>query len=661
MRMRWADVLSRVTLVALAGGALNGCVSADQPALTGPAVQDTHLDRGPVAPARVRSRPLGPVADAPSPRTAATAAAASPWAATSRAAAAATAPAVEARVLVLSADGGEADLPAIRQALDYLGTPYTVRIATTAGALTPDQLAVDGRGRYQGVILTTAALAFYDGAGWRSALAPDEWQTLWTYEAAYGVRQVTWYTYPTPDYGFAWGTAVDTSATPVEAALTDAGREVFPYVAAGARLTVRDAYAYLAAPASATATPLLTDGAGNALALVERYADGRENLALTFDSSPHLIHAIVLSYGLVDWVTRGVFLGERHTYLSAHVDDVFYGNDLYGGGEYRMTGDDLRAVVSWQREHWRRPLTAGVRLDMVFNGEGSVAGQYDPDTLTPVASLFQGEFKWVNHTYQHLNLDAISYDGAHEQVRRNNQVAQRLRLGAYNRANLVTGQVSGLYNPAAMRAAADLGVRYVVSDTSRPGEDNPSPNAGIHNALQPSILMIPRRPTNLFYNVSTPDEWAAEYNAFYRGYWGRDLSYDEILDRETDVLVRYVLRGEIDPWMFHQANLRAYDGTHTLLGDLVDRVVARYGALVNLPIVSPTMDETGRRVEARMRYNAANVRALIVPGQSITLLATSAAVVPVTGVASRGSESYGGETISYVSLSPGTPVTLRLP
>ena len=50
--------------------------------------------------------------------------------------------------------------------------------------------------------------------------------------------------------------------------------------------------------------------------------------------------------------------------------------------------------------------------------------------------------------------------------------------------------------------------------------------------------MIPRRPTNLFYNVSTPDQWVTEYNDIYRSFWGRDLSYAEILDNESDVLLR---------------------------------------------------------------------------------------------------------------------------
>src|SRR6266487_5526463 len=39
-------------------------------------------------------------------------------------------PTIDLRVLVIASDGNEADLPAIKQALDYLGTPYTVYFAS---------------------------------------------------------------------------------------------------------------------------------------------------------------------------------------------------------------------------------------------------------------------------------------------------------------------------------------------------------------------------------------------------------------------------------------------------------------------------------------------------------------------------------------------------
>jgi len=191
--------------------------------------------------------------------------------------------------------------------------------------------------------------------------------------------------------------------------------------------------------------------------------------------------------------------------------------------------------------------------------------------------------------------------------------------------------------------------------------DNPTPQTGIYNQYQPDILMVPRRPVNLYYNVTTPSQWTGEYNSIYHSYWGRDLSYGEILDKESDVLVQYMLRGEIDPWMFHQTNLRAYDGVHTLLGDLLDRTLDKYGSLFVLPARSLTHAALGEWMANRMRYNAAGIVASIKPDQgTLTITASQSAVVPVTGLCTASSETYGGQCVSHVSLSAGQTVTYSI-
>lgn len=429
-------------------------------------------------------------------------------------------PSLDARLLVVSADGHEPALAGIRQTLDYLGAPYTVWIATEhVGGLTAAALAEGSVGRFQGVILTSGALIHSpDGVTWTSALSPAEWQALWDYEAAFGVRQVTLYTWPTADFGFGAATGQDTSAAPVTATLTTAGTLVFSAMNTLARVPVRGVYAYLAPPATgAGVTPLLVDADGHALAVLKTWSDGRQNIALTFDSNARTVHSLALGHGLVNWVTRGVFLGERHVYASAHVDDIFVGNALWGGGVYRMTGLDLELVHEWQQGRRGRRATADFRLDLVFVGRGA-EGIYPEDSLTPMAQILQHDFKWVNHTYTHLALNTVTYEAAHSEVSNNIAAAGRLMLPGFDARCLVTGEVSGLANPAAMQAAHDAGVRFIVSDTSRVGGDSPTPNTGRYNALVEDIFEIPRRPTNLYFNVSTPTEWISEYNEIYRAF-----------------------------------------------------------------------------------------------------------------------------------------------
>jgi hypothetical protein len=583
-------------------------------------------------------------------------------------------------VLVLSADGTEPGLPAIRQALDLLGTPYEVWIARSLGSAPITSRLTRGaqQGSYSAIVLTTGALSYSPdgGTSWLSALTPAQWQELWDYEARFGVRQASWYTFPTADYGFA-GPATGTTAA-LRLSFTAAGAGLFPYLNAASGVSLRGAYAYLAAagtPADGgSATPLLTDADGHALAVVRRWPDGRENLACAFDSNPSLLHSLQLSYGIMSWVNRGLFIGERHVYLSAQVDDLFLDADEWPapampGPSYRTTGDDLRFVAAWQQQAQADPILAGFRMDLAFNAWGTTPGLYKDDTLTPAALVLQDRFKWISHTWDHKNLDGASYADTTLEITRNNDAAVRLGLGSYSRATLVTPEISGLANQNAMTAAADSGVKYIVSDTSRPEQGAPGPNDGTYNKLAASVFQVPRRPTSLYYNVTTPDEWTAEYNSFYGPggrwpTWDHALSYPELLDKESDTLLQYLLRGEVYPWMFHQTNLRKFasgGASHSLLTDLIDATVRKYKALFTLPIVSPTLDATGAWLENRLKVRAAGVRATLIGGKSLVLTAAAPVVVPITGLRAPGAELYGGQPISHVPLAAGQTAMFAVP
>ena len=76
-----------------------------------------------------------------------------------------------------------------------------------------------------------------------------------------------------------------------------------------------------------------------------------------------------------------------------------------------------------------------------------------------------------------------------------------------------------------------------------------------------------------------------------------------MIDQTSDSLLRDLLEGNNDPWMFHQANTRDYDGGgHSLLSDLLTATFDKYAAVATLPIVSPTMDDLAARVINRMAW-----------------------------------------------------------
>ena len=559
---------------------------------------------------------------------------------------------VEARLLVITADGSDVAFDAIRETLDYLGTPYDVLDASTGPALTAASLADGDRGRYHGIVLAEGDLA----VGNLSALSPDEWMTLASYEARFGVRRAVMYAYPTAAYGLLSTGGFDVSMAPFTARCTDAGRAVFVGANCDVPVAIDEGWAYPSQATDAATVPLLVDDAGSVYAATRTYPDGREALVLTFAQSPLALHTLELAYGVVSWVTRGLFVGERHVYMSPQIDDLFLASDIFGtgGGTYRIGDADLQAFGDWQNARLADPLTAGFRAAFAFNAYG--AKPPGRDGLTDKVLALGPTFAWINHTWDHKEMDAMNYADAFEEFSLNNQYGMGSGLSRYSTTNLVTPSISGLKNAQVMQAAYDVGIRQLASDTSVNCTSNPTPNTGYYNALVPQLLQIPRRPTDLYYNVSLPEEWTAEYQMIHSG----AFTYDQIVAEESLSMVRLMLRGESDPWMFHQANLRDLGGGRSLITTFLDAILQEYAARATFPVISPTMDALASKMRARMAFNAAGVSATIEPGSKLTITAAKAATVPVTGLCTPGAEMYGAQRISYLRLEAGQSITVSL-
>jgi hypothetical protein len=497
---------------------------------------------------------------------------------------------------------------------------------------------------------------------------------------------VTSYTYPGgwPDnYGLNLVSFQDTTSQPLSATFTAVGKQVYGDVNTNNPVTFKNAWVYLATITNTlTTTPLLSTAEGYAIAAIHTYPDGRQNLAITAANNPYLLHSLQLAYGTINWLTKGVYLGYRKVRFNPQIDDLYIDSDMWDiaaqsdltGLLFRLSGTDFQKAVAWQNSiRSTYPLASAVTLEWAYNGEGA-SGIYSPDTLTPAVRQYRSSFTFVNHTFTHANLDAITYQAALTELQQNHQTATSQGLTRYFKDSMVQPDISGLENPEFFRAAKDFGIKYMISDTSRPAWANPSPNAGFFSRFQPSILIIPRRPTNLFYNLSTPQEWVSEYNCFYGPngicaggqfrYWPRDLTYQEILDKESDMMLQYLLKWDIDPLMFHQANVRAYDGTNSLLGDLIKTTLQKYTQAYNLPIQFLTQRDIGQWMHQRMVYNNAGVTATLIPCQSITLKSAKLARVPVTGLAygtTANREVYGGQNISYVTINANQTLTLPAP
>jgi hypothetical protein len=377
---------------------------------------------------------------------------------------------IDVKVLLLSADGTEPGFGAWKAQLAREGVPYDAIVAysgsTKVATLTDDKLADYGanHAKYDAVILTTGDLGHTVNnpggtTSFLSALTDVEWDRLARFERTFGIRQLSDYTAPTPAHGLntVGGATQDGSV----GTLTPAGRAAFPYLKGTVPIanddpTVAEAFGYVAAPTSSDSWQTLLTGPGNTGAYLGIYThpdDGREEMVITVASNENQSHAQLLRHGELNWVTRGVFLGYQRNYLELQVDDLFLGDDAWNPATHstdydpatasRMTSADLAQAVTWSKSR-------GLRLDFAFNGGGSVLYAQEHGGSDPLAAAFADDttratFGYVNHTYDHPNLDCSTSSFITKELRDNVTWGQQHAL-PLDPSETVTGEHSGLAN-----------------------------------------------------------------------------------------------------------------------------------------------------------------------------------------------------------------------
>lgn len=615
------------------------------------------------------------------------------------------------KVLIITAGTSDPDLDAAKAMLGQAGVPYDVLDATTT-PLTEDSLMVaqGGSGRYQGVVLTNNALIFQNASGgYQSALSAAQWATLWQYEQTYKVRQLSLYTFPgsyPEDYGLRYIDGSASASADVQAA---SGQTVMAELRPGAVVPVRNAYNYPASvlPAAqwaasgvASVTPVLTDSASRVFAATSTTTSGRERLALTMAHNQYFLHSQLLSYSLVNWVTKGVYLGEYRRFNQLDVDDWFLDGDHYNAttktlepDSFRLSASDALGVRDQQTAIQNTfDVARAFRFTVAYNGGGAdttAPASCDPkvvssDPLSSVTHCLGNTFDWISHTRDHLYMDFISAADATTQIAGNQSIGGTMGL-VRNAHSLITGDMSGLgyYNPAGdgvktnyglsasnqnfLNSAASAGVQYLASNHSVDGQwDTSCPTCGIPHPLKPSILLVPRWPTNIFYYDTTPNEIATSYNAVYAPggtmpYWDHALSYAEILDKESDLAVSHMLSGAAFPHYMHTDNFYQYAPGHSIAADWETAVLTKYSSYSTLPLNTLPWDSLGQYLGRRTSYMKGNVTALMnVAAKTVTITSPSGGAVFASGVQGGSAVNYGNQSISYWNFSPNQSMTVAL-
>ena len=639
---------------------------------------------------------------------------------------------VDLRVLVFN--DGTAGVDLVQAQLDREGVPYDAialgpnRTPITAAYLA-DSVGGVRRAKYQGIVMPN-----------EESVIGAEATVLADFEREFKVRRILAYTGPKPAVGLT--NVAEGVLDGTELLVTNAGKSAgFGYLAGALRIDDRapgvgESYGYLsAAAAGATFTPLVNGSLGGSTgSLFGVYAhDGREELVVTLAANRYQTHAMELGHGLVTWLTKGVHLGHWRNWFSVHIDDIFLPDDRWHteanctvgddcnpahdpevspyNTPIRMVPDDVTAMLGWQQRN-------GIKLDMVFNGDGSVeAGASDPLTASLLAN--KSQLRWLNHTFSHAYLGCVqnfsvvpwrcTTDASGQivwvsqaeitaQIKNNADWARGKGI-AFDASELVTGEHSGLRslpqvptdNPNLAPALNNTGVRYIASDASREQTSRPVGGA----------VTAPRFPMNIYYNVATTAEAVDEYNWIYtsRANGGSGICEDNsttstciaplstttgftgyIVPMESRIAYDHVVSTNPAPHYAHQSNLTEDRVLYPVLESVLTRYRSTFAATA--PLLNPRFAEGAqqnrRQAAWRQAVNDRTVEAYTLDGRVvITNRGTGALDVPVTvpagtrvvtlsllGIELLGEEygeAYGGERSAWRTLPRSGQLLLRLP
>ncbi|GAA3955119.1 Agd3-related carbohydrate-binding protein [Actinoplanes auranticolor] len=612
---------------------------------------------------------------------------------------------VALRALVIGTDANDFGVATWKTTLDRVGASYDVLYDATTPLTTSTLVRPDGVGRYNAILLTNSMQVYESNGSYLSGLDPAEWNILWAYERNFGVRQAALYTsYGTWPENYCLTSTGETGvgSTPINLSLTPTGAGVFDYLKSSIQIPLVQSYVYRTAiTPGCSAEATITNGS-DVLGVRTTSTDGRERLALTFTSNQYLMHSDLLVYGMLRWASKGMFLGEQRHHLNVDIDDWFNASDHYypdGHVEYtpgfQVSGHDTVNLDNQQAAlRTAHPQAADFKLNIAYNGadiDPFAGNTCSPNggiaELTATTKCLKDNFRWVNHTLNHPELNHTDYATSYAEINDNRAAGNAIGLNAPDSV-LKTPEYSGLgvynpdpdddtsppvdhglagSNPELLRAAKDLNVKYLHGNMSFASHVPANLNAAKVHPLEPSISVVPDWPTNIAYHVTTPQEQTAFYNSFYGPdgrfpYWPQNLTYEQIIDYEAGVALAHVASGAIYAHTFHIANVRDYGAGRTLLTDWIDAAMTKYDAFYSVPLLNQDWPALAAYTSTRTAHFA-QLGAGVDPVYdrstgSITVTSPAAGTLQISGAQGTGASTYGTDVTTTLALAADTAVTV---
>lgn len=574
------------------------------------------------------STATGTTSAAPPPATATSQGAASSLSATPSASVApAVAATVDSTILILVRQG---DNPySVYSGLQGYGIPYEISYVPKTGYQLPALNTSASSGKYGGIISLSELAYEYDGGVWNSGISNDQYNAIYAYQTAFGVRFVRIDAYPQPSFGTAPADAgVGCCGNDVEQliSLTNSTGFETANIKTGATMSTKNMFHYPAKIVdSATTWQVAKYGPSGVFttdtvaAVVNDFAGRKQMVWFGSWATEWSPTSNFLQHAYIHWMTRGLFLGARKTYLSTQVDDVHLTTTMYSPPDknFRLRPGDLAEHVTWMKNiNGRMPAGSNYFVELGHNGNGDIIEatadedettcnpadaiyyDYPPDTpqefqkplgtgvnnwpVTPasyswslacakrdaLASWFmtaanRDAFAHVSHTFTHLPQNNLTYSDANKEIVFNQAWLRQVGIANGNKwspKGLIPPAITGLHNGDAIRAWITNGIVNAVGDNSRPVLLSPYNQhwplvSNVSNNGYAGLNIIPRWPTTIYWNCDLPACTLKEWQDTASG----KGDFQDLLTFERNSASRYLLGLRHDGYMFHQANLRQTD------------------------------------------------------------------------------------------------------
>ncbi|PVI05419.1 hypothetical protein DM02DRAFT_650758 [Periconia macrospinosa] len=267
--------------------------------------------------------------------------------------------------------------------LQGYGIPYQVVDLSAANSGLPKLNTTPDAGSFGGIV-TVSAQGYTNGDDWNTIISAQQWQDLYRYQEAFGVRLVRLNAWPSEkEFGVQSVGGAVTTDQPI--GITNSKDFATANLVDKAQMSTLNLTKY---PAKITNTTFATEiaqfGSGTSTstaAIINKFASGREQQVwfTTFDLSQ--TSSTLLSHAWINWLTRGLYLGFRRVYLSTQVDDVFVMTELYQTGKsYRVGVNDLKEHVTWMAEvNSKLPTGSSYIIELGHNGNGNIEEAIEHD------------------------------------------------------------------------------------------------------------------------------------------------------------------------------------------------------------------------------------------------------------------------------------------